>query len=158
MEGRVRSMKANQVSLLVLLAATMLAGSTCLHESRRQNLREHDPQPADSPNLNVRKPDRDMVLKLSILRSGTLLANGTEIQFDQLDLELSKLKCFEGRVLCYREDDQDESPAIAAEVIKRVMRYRLRLGLASQPDFSDTIDGPTASLETTEEVVNRTGC
>lgn len=87
-----------------------------------------------------------MVLQLSVLRSGTLLANGSEIPFDQLDLELSKLKCFEGRVLCYREDAQNGSPTLAAEVIKRVMRYRLRLALSNQPDFSDTIDGPPAAL------------
>ena len=137
-------MKANHLWPLIIVA-TILTGGIWIQVSRQQRLREHDSQPAESPTPKIQTPHPHIGLKLSVLRSGKVLANGKEIPFDQLDLKLSMAKCFEARVRCYVEDDgEGEPPPIAAEVIRRVIgMYRLTLSMSRKPDFSDLIDGPT---------------
>ncbi|MDB6029642.1 MAG: hypothetical protein JWM68_5865 [Verrucomicrobiales bacterium] len=86
------------------------------------------------------KSATEIVLKVSVLQSGKLLADGTEVRLDELDGRLSKVKSQKGIVWYYRENGQGEPPTIAIEVIKLVMKHSLPISMSSKPDFSDTID------------------
>jgi hypothetical protein len=88
----------------------------------------------------MQKFNTDIVLKVSVLQSGKLLANGAEIRLDDLDARLSQLKSQNGVVWYYREGGQGEPPPIAMEVMKLVVKQSLPISMSSKPDFSDTID------------------
>ncbi len=88
----------------------------------------------------MQKVNTDIVLKVSVLQSGKVLANGTEIRLDELDGRLSQIKSQNGVVWYYREGGQGEPPPIAMEVMKLIVKQRLPVSMSSKPDFSDTID------------------
>lgn len=135
-------MKATHFWLLTI-AATMLVGWICIPELSKQRLRQHQFPTAESSTPTVRATNPAIGLKLSVLRSGELLANGTEIRLNQLDLKLSMAKCSEYPVGCYIEDGEGGPPPIAPEVINRVSRHRLSIIMSSKPDFSDLDQGPS---------------
>ena len=84
--------------------------------------------------------DTDVILKVSVLQSGKLLADETEIRLDGLDARLAQVKSHNGVVWYYRGGGQGEPPPVAMEVIKLVVKHSLPVGMSSKPDFSDTID------------------
>jgi hypothetical protein len=86
------------------------------------------------------KSNTDTVIKISVLQSGKLLANGAEIGLDELDGRLSQVKSQDGKVMYYREEGQGDPPSIATDVIKLIIKHRLPVMLSSKPDFSDAID------------------
>ena len=88
----------------------------------------------------MQKLNTEIVLKVSVLQSGKLLANGADIQLDELDARLSQVKSQNGVVWYYREGGQGEPPPIAMEVVKLVVKQSLPISMSSKPDFSDTID------------------
>lgn len=133
-------MKVNHLRLLTI-AATILVGWICLPELSKQSLRQHHPQSAESTTPTVHTTPR-IGLKLSVLRSGKLLANGTEIRLDQLDLKLSMASCFDYPVGCYVEGGEGDPPPRTADVINRVRIHRLSIIMSSKPDFSDLDNGP----------------
>jgi hypothetical protein len=82
----------------------------------------------------------NVILKVSVLQSGKLLADGTEIPLDGLDTRLAQIKSQNGVVWYYREGGQSEPPPVAMEVMKLVVKHSLPVSMSSKPDFSDTID------------------
>ena len=88
----------------------------------------------------MRKFNTDIVLKVSVLQSGKLLANAAEIRLDELEARLSQIKSQNGVVWYYREGGRGEPPPIAMEVMKLIVKQKLPISLSSKPDFSDTID------------------
>jgi hypothetical protein len=86
---------------IFLLAALCLAG---FGKSQEQT-------PVQAFNTNV-------VLKLSVLQSGKLLANAAEVRLEDLDARLSETKNQNGVVWYYREAGQAEPPPTAMEVMK----------------------------------------
>ena len=82
----------------------------------------------------------NVVLKVSVLQSGKLLANAAEVRLEDLDARLSETKNQNGVVWYYREAGQAEPPPTAMEVMKLIVKYRLPVSMSSKPDFSDTID------------------
>jgi hypothetical protein len=86
------------------------------------------------------RTNQPAVLKVSVLHSGKLLADGAEIRLDELDARLSQIKTRNGVVWYYREGAQGEPPPIAMEVMKLLVKHSLPISLSSKPDFSDTVD------------------
>jgi uncharacterized protein YcfL len=82
----------------------------------------------------------NVILKVSVLQSGKLLADGTEIALADLDARLSEVKSQNGVVWYYREGGQGEPPPVAMEVMKLIVKHSLPISMSSKPDFSDTID------------------
>jgi hypothetical protein len=81
-----------------------------------------------------------IVLKISVLQSGKILADGVEISLDDLNARLSQIKSQNGVVWYYREAAQGKAPPVATEVIKTILNQALPISLSSKPDFSDAID------------------
>jgi hypothetical protein len=82
----------------------------------------------------------DVILKVSVLQSGKLLADGSEIPLNGLDARLAQVKSQNGVVWYYREGGQGDPPPVAMEVMKLVVKHSLPVSMSSKPDFSDTID------------------
>ena len=77
------------------------------------------------------------VLKISVLKSGIILADGKEVSLDKLDSQLDRLAASGGEVWYHREAGQEEPPPEAMEVITRIADRRLPVSLSALPDFSD---------------------
>ena len=88
----------------------------------------------------MRETNANVILKVSVLQSGKLLADGTEIPLDGLDARLAQVKSQNGVVWYYREGGQGEPPPVAMEVMKLVVKHSVPVSMSSKPDFSDTID------------------
>jgi hypothetical protein len=82
----------------------------------------------------------NVILKVSVLQSGKLLADGTEVSLDGLDDRLAQVKSQNGVVWYYRELSQGQPPLAALEVMKLVVKHSVPVSMSSKPDFSDTID------------------
>jgi len=83
--------------------------------------------------------DSSPSLRISVLKSGRILADGRETTLPELDQILTELKKMGGTVWYYREAGQEEPPPQAMEVIKLVADKSLPVTLSSKPDFSDYI-------------------
>lgn len=81
-----------------------------------------------------------VVLKVSVLQSGKLLADGADTALADLDARLGQIKSQNGVVWYYREGAQGEPPPVAMEVMKLIVKHQLPISMSSKPDFSDTID------------------
>jgi hypothetical protein len=95
--------------------------------------REHEQASMQSFNTNI-------VLKVSVLQSGKILANAGEVGLNDLDTRMSEIKSQNGVVWYYRESGQGEPPPAAMEVMKLIVKHRLPVSMSSKPDFSDTVD------------------
>ncbi len=109
--------------VIILLAALALVGCG-KHEEK---------SPVQSFNTAV-------VLKVSVLQSGKLLADGVDIALADSDARLGQTRGQNGVVWYYREGGQGEPPAVAMDVMKLIMKHRLPISMSSKSDFSDTID------------------
>jgi len=89
--------------------------------------------PATSYNTNV-------VLRISVLQSGKLLADGSEVSLSGLDSKLAHLKTQNGVAWYYREGGQSEPPPLAMDAIKLLAKYGTPVSTSSKADFSDTVD------------------
>jgi hypothetical protein len=79
-------------------------------------------------------------VKISVLASGRILADGQETSLAALEDRLTRLKAEEGVVWYYREAGDKEPPPEAMEVIKLVVGLSLPITMSSKPDFSDSVD------------------
>jgi hypothetical protein len=93
-----------------------------------------------------RQSDSTPALKISVLKDGTILADGEETALPDLDRALTELEQTGGTVWYYREAGQEEPPPQAMEVIKLLADKSLPIMLSSQPDFSDYIGEDGRSL------------
>ena len=83
--------------------------------------------------------DSSPSIRISVLTSGIILADGKETTLSELDKMLSELKEINGTVWYYRESGQEEPPHQAMEVLKLVVDKALPITLSSESDFSDYI-------------------
>jgi hypothetical protein len=82
----------------------------------------------------------NIMVKISVLQAGKVLADGLEISLADLDARLSQIKRQNGVVWYYRENGQGNPPQAAMDAIKLVVNHRLPISMSSKPDFSDVID------------------
>lgn len=88
----------------------------------------------------AKSADTSVALRLSVLKSGKILADGRAVSLQELDRLLAANAQRDGIVWYYREAGQDEPPPEAMEAIQLVVRYRRPISMSSKPDFSDVID------------------
>lgn len=80
-----------------------------------------------------------MILKISVLASGAILANGQPVGLDRLDAMLRELKAAKGTVWYFREPAANPEAA-GMEVIRLVSAHKLPISMSSRSDFSDYVD------------------
>lgn len=81
-----------------------------------------------------------VVLKVSVLQSGSILADGTETKLESLDSRMAEVKAQDGVVYYYREAGNSEPPPVWKNVMELVAKHRLPISMSSKADFSDYID------------------
>src|SRR5947209_6681169 len=81
-----------------------------------------------------------LILKVSVLVSGSILLDGEPVSLEVLQAKLQSLKDQRGVVWYYREAAGGEPPAEAMHVMKMVTDNRLPISLSSKADFSDFVD------------------
>ena len=79
-------------------------------------------------------------VEVKVMADGSLFIDDWPVSLKSMDRRFGKLAKANGVVWYYREAGHAEPPAVAAEVIRLVMKHRLPISLSSQPDYSDTID------------------
>lgn len=84
--------------------------------------------------------DMKCVLKISVLKSGEILADGNKVSLQDLDSLIADNAQKKGLVWYYREAGQAEPPPQAKQVIQIVIKYKRPISMSSKPDFSDTLD------------------
>lgn len=86
-----------------------------------------------------------VIVKVSVLRTGKILADGSEIFLPELDVRLRSIEEQNGIVWYCREASQDDQlPAVAVEVLKLIVKYQLPVRLCIRPDFSDAAEDGVA--------------
>jgi hypothetical protein len=84
------------------------------------------------------------VLKVSVLESGKVLADGQAVTLDQLDLRLGETKLHRGVVWYYREHPEKDAVGPLAHTVQQVldlvMKHKLAISMSTKPDFSDYVD------------------
>ena len=84
--------------------------------------------------------NQNVILKISILRSGEIRVDNKTATLQELDRLLEENARKNGVVWYYREAGQEEPPAQAMETMKLVVKHKRPISMSSKPDFSDTID------------------
>jgi hypothetical protein len=85
-----------------------------------------------------------MVLKVAVLSSGVVLADGEPVDLGKLDEMLRAVKAANGSLWYYREQSAD--PAVAGmEVIKLAVGHKVAISISSKPDYSDYVDAKGVS-------------
>ncbi len=84
--------------------------------------------------------DLNAVLKVSVLKSGDILADGRKVALDELDSLIATNAQNNGVVWYYREAGKEEPPPQAMQAIQLVVKHKRPISMSSRPDFSDTID------------------
>lgn len=88
----------------------------------------------------LRQFDLNAVLKVSVLKSGDVLADGRKVTLGELDSLIATNAQRNGVVWYYRENGKEEPPPQAMQAIKLVVKHKRPISMSSKPDFSDTID------------------
>ena len=110
-----------RLAILIALLAMTLSGC----KGRNEALKQYD--------LNA-------VLKISVLKSGEILADGAKVSMDDLEPLLAANSQKRGVVWYYREAGQDEPPPQATQVMQLVIKHKRPIRMSTKPDFSDAID------------------
>jgi hypothetical protein len=90
------------------------------------------------------------VLKVSVLQSGSVMADGKPATIATLVDALSKLDKANGVVWYYRENLAGEPSPVAMKVFNTIMAHKRPISISSKPDFSDVVN-----LKTGESVPRR---
>jgi hypothetical protein len=88
----------------------------------------------------MKKYDMNCVLKISVLKSGEILAEGNKVSLQELDSLLAVNAQKRGIVWYYREAGQKEPPPQATQVIQLVIKHKRPIRMSTKPDFSDAVD------------------
>jgi hypothetical protein len=88
--------------------------------------------------------DRPQSIRIAVMKSGEVRADGTATSLSELDRRLAILARDHGVVRYYREDGASEplphqDQAILG-VLNLVIQHKLPVQLSSKPDFSDSVD------------------
>jgi hypothetical protein len=86
------------------------------------------------------------VLKISVLKSGDVLAESAKVSMQDLDSMVASNAVKNGVVWYYRESGQEKPPPQAMEVLDVVVKYKRPISMSSKADFSDTIDKDGRSI------------
>ena len=105
--------------LPLLAAAALLSALGCGSDER--------------PAAPAKKP----VLKVSVMRSGIILADGAEITPERLDLRMGRVKGAGGVVWLYREPTKGVPPAEVMQVLNMTVKHAIRVRNSARADFSD---------------------
>lgn len=81
------------------------------------------------------------VLKVAVLRDGSISVNGVAATFEQFETSLGNLAESHGSVWYYREAGAEEPHPNATKVIQAVIAHKLPIRLSTKPDYSDAV-GP----------------
>lgn len=84
--------------------------------------------------------DTNAVLKVSVLKSGDVFADGRKVTLAELDLLLAGNAQKKGVVWYYREAGAEEPPPQAGSAIQLVVKHKRPIRMSSKPDFSDALD------------------
>ena len=91
-------------------------------------------------NDALKQYDLNAVLKITVLKSGEILADGNKVSMDDLESLLATNAEKRGVVWYYREAGQEEPPPQATQVIQLVIKHKRPIRMSSKPDFSDAVD------------------
>ena len=80
-----------------------------------------------------------------MLADGTILVEAKPATFEELDAALLRASAAKEQVWYYRETARGEPPAVAMQVIQRVVALKLPISLSSKADFSDWVDAKGVS-------------
>jgi len=86
-----------------------------------------------------------MVLKISVLSSGAILADGKSTDLLQLEQVLRAATESKSVVWYYREAAVGEPPPTARAILDLIIQNKLPISLSSKPDFSDWVDAKGVS-------------
>jgi hypothetical protein len=89
--------------------------------------------------------NQNVILKISVLKSGEIWADNKTVTLKDLDSLLSENAHKNGVVWYYREAGREEPPAQAMETMELILKYKRPISMSSKPDFSDTINENGAS-------------
>ena len=84
--------------------------------------------------------ENDLILKVSVLESNTVLLNGAEVSPNELSAAFAKAAKDSGTVWYYRENAEGEPPPASRQVIQMVIDHKLPISMSTKPDFSDYVD------------------
>jgi hypothetical protein len=87
----------------------------------------------------------EMIIKISVLSSGSVLLDGKPTEIADLKRLLESTKGKDAVVWYYRESADAEAPPQAMEVIKLIAKNRLSISFSTKPDFSDYVDSKGVS-------------
>ena len=87
----------------------------------------------------LRQYDLNAVLKVSVLKTGDVLADGRKVTLEELDSLIATNAQKRGVVWYYREAGQGEPPPQAMQAIQLVVKHKRPISMSGKPDFSDTI-------------------
>lgn len=94
---------------------------------------------AGTPDASDLVKPTSKVLKIAVMRDGSITADGTTTTIDALASKLTDLATKKGVVWYYREAAEGEPHPNATKVIEAIIEHRLAISLSSKPDFSDVI-------------------
>lgn len=94
------------------------------------------------------KSEKTPIVRLSVLKSGTILLDGKESNLPEIKKALGKAKLDNAVVWYYRENGKSEPPPQAMEVIELIIEHNLPISMSSKSDFSDYIDDKGQSRPT----------
>ena len=109
--------------LVPLIGVFLLAVAGC---SRRSNVLD--------------QYDMNCVLKISVLKSGDIFADGTKVTLPELDSLIAANAQKKGVVWYYREAAKEEPPPQAMQVIELVVKHKRPIRMSSKADFSDSVE------------------
>jgi hypothetical protein len=92
-------------------------------------------------NEALKQYDLNAVLKISVMKSGDIFADGIKVSMADLEPLLAANAQKRGVVWYYRETGQEEPPPQATQVIQLVIKHKRPVRMSAKPDFSDAIDG-----------------
>jgi len=85
----------------------------------------------------AKPPPKRAVLKVVVLGSGQMFADGVEVTPAELDIKFAGLRHAKGTVWLYREGGRGVPPAEAMQVVQMTVKHALPVRVSHQPDFSD---------------------
>lgn len=84
-------------------------------------------------------PPPPVVLKLAIMRDGSITLDGLRTPLEDLDARFKELAEKKGTVYYYREIGAEEPHPNAIKVIETLKKHQLPVSLSSKPDYSDYV-------------------
>ena len=87
------------------------------------------------------------VLKISVLTSGVVLANGERTMVPLLERELMAVKARDGEVWYFREGDDAYPNRSGLTLFGLLIKHHVRTSLSDRPDFSDLEERETSRSE-----------